>query len=288
MRRTSRAVRVAVAVLLLVLLGNAIVATYGLRSSSLAQRQSQIENLSLVLSEHASQTLYSANTALDSIVSLDNAARLQTEPQFRAFAARPEQFELLASKTRANQSSMWRRLSVPKARSSIFSRSYPPPDIDLSDRDYFRHFLRTRSPNTFFSVPVQNKGTGRWVFYLARSINNERAIFSGPRWSVCRPRYFQRFYARLGASLGPGSTLLLYRNDFTLMTRWPFVATQVGSRNMEGGVSIALDRAAGSGRAVFTSRPRMVDPGVSVERMICPAGGGISFRGWGRRHRNPL
>mgnify|MGYP003599783864 CR=1 FL=1 len=268
MRRTSRAVRVAVAVLLLVLLGNAIVATYGLRSSSLAQRQSQIENLSLVLSEHASQTLYSANTALDSIVSLVNAARLQTEPQFRAFAARPEQFELLASKTRANPILDVATLVGAEGKVINFSRSYPPPDIDLSDRDYFRHFLRTRSPNTFFSVPVQNKGTGRWVFYLARSINNEQGDFLGAALVGVSAEVFSEFYARLGASLGPGSTLLLYRNDFTLMTRWPFVATQVGSRNMEGGVSIALDRAAGSGRAVFTSRPRMIDPGVSVERMI--------------------
>ena len=268
MQRSSRAVRVAVAVLLLVLLGNAIVATYELRSNSLAQRQAQIENLSLVLSEHAAQTLFSASTALDSIVTVVKAAGLQSEQQYRAFAARPEQFELLASKTRANPILSVATLIGSDGKVINFSRSFPPPDIDLSDRDYFRHFSRTSSPDTFYSIPVENKGNGQWVFYLARPVNNAQGEFLGAVLVGVSAEVFSQFYARLGASLGPGSTLLLYRNDFTLMTRWPFVSSQVGSRNMEGGVSIALDRAAGSGRAVFTSRPRLIDPGVNAERMI--------------------
>ena len=267
-RRTTRVVQAVCALLLLIVLANAVVSIYELRTNSLQQQARQIENLSLVLAEHTAQTMYSASTALDSIVAVVDAAHLQTEEQFRAFAARPEQFELLASKTRANPILDVATLVGDDGIVINFSRSFPPPLIDLSDRDYFRHFNRTSSSEIFYSVPVRNKGNGRWVFYLARPINNEKGEFLGEVLVGVSAEVFSEFYDRVGTSLGPGSTLLLYRNDFTLMTRWPFRDEQVGLRNMDGGVSLALDKAAGSGQVVFTSRPRAIEPGVNVERMI--------------------
>ena len=266
--RTTRLVRVVCGLLLLIVLANAVISVYELRASSLKQQARQIENLSLVLAEHTEQTMFSASTALDSIVTVVNAARLQTEEQFRAFAARPEQFELLASKTRANPILDVATLVGDDGVVINFSRSYPPPLINLSDRDYFRHFNRTSSSEIFYSVPVRNKGNGRWVFYLARPINNDKGEFLGEVLVGVSAEVFSQFYDRVGSSLGPGTTLLLYRNDFTLMTRWPFSDQQVGLRNMDGGVSLALDKAASTGQAVFTSRPRAIEPGVKVERMI--------------------
>lgn len=267
-RRTTQVVRAVCALLLLIVLANAVISIYELRVNSLQQQARQIENLSLVLAEHTAQTMFSASTALDSIVTVVNAAHPQTEAQYRAFAARPEQFELLASKTRANPILDVATLVGEDGIVINFSRSYPPPEIDLSDRDYFRHFNRTSSSDIFFSVPVRNKGNGRWVFYLARPINNDKGEFLGEVLVGVSAEVFSEFYDRVGTSLGPGTTLLLYRKDFTLMTRWPFRDDQVGLRNMDGGVSLALDKAASSGRVVFTSRPRAIEPGVNVERMI--------------------
>ena len=88
-RRTTRVVRAACAVLLLIVLANAAVSVYELRTNSLQQQARQIENLSLVLAEHTAQTMFSASTALDSIVTVVKAANPQTVEQFRAFAARP-------------------------------------------------------------------------------------------------------------------------------------------------------------------------------------------------------
>ena len=233
-RRTTRVVQAVCALLLLIVLANAVVSIYELRTNSLQQQARQIENLSLVLAEHTAQTMYSASTALDSIVAVVDAAHLQTEEQFRAFAARPEQFELLASKTRANPILDVATLVGDDGIVINFSRSFPPPLIDLSDRDYFRHFNRTSSSEIFYSVPVRNKGNGRWVFYLARPINNDKGEFLGEVLVGVSAEVFSEFYDRVGSRIGPGSTLLLYRNDFTLMTRWPFRDEQVGLRNMDG------------------------------------------------------
>lgn len=267
-RRTTRLVRVVRAVLLVILLGNAIVSSYVLRSNSLNQRAAQIENLSLVLAEHTAQTMFSASTALDSIITVVKAANLKTEAQYRAFASKPEQFELLESKTRTNPILDVATFVGADGKVINFSRSYPPPPIDLSDRDYFRHFTRTSDPGTFYSVPVQNKGNGRWVFYLAHGVNSDQGELLGVVLVGVSAEVFSQFYERVGSGLGPDSTLLLIRKDFTLMTRWPFVDSLVGTRNMEGGLSYALDTAGTSGRVVFTSRPRALEPGVKVERMI--------------------
>ena len=267
-RSVTRVVQAVSAVLLMILLANAVVSTYVLRRNSLEQRAGQIENISLVLAEHTAQTLFSASTALDSIVTVVNAAHPQTKEQYRAFASRPEQFELLASKTRANPILDVATLVGADGIVINFSRSFPPPEIDLSDRDYIRHFTRTSATDTFYSVPVPNKGNGRWVFYLARPINNDQGELLGVVLVGVSAEVFSQFYERVGVSLGPNSSLLLYRKDFTLMTRWPFLDAQVGMRNMEGGVSRALDMVGNSGRVIFTSGPRIFAPGASGERMI--------------------
>ena len=267
-RNVSRIVRTIRVVLLLILLANAVVSTYVLRRNSLEQTAAKIENLSLVLAEHSAQTLYSASTALDSIVAVVKSAQLQTEAQYRAFAGRPEQFELLASKTRANPILDVATLVGADGIVINFSRSYPPPEIDLSDRDYIRHFTRTSASDTFYSVPVRNKGNGGWVFYLARPINNDQGDLLGVVLVGVSAEVFSQFYDRLGASLGPDASLLLYRKDFTLMTRWPFQEDQVGLRNMEGGVSRALDAVGSSGRVIFISGPRVFAPDSSITRMI--------------------
>jgi hypothetical protein len=53
-----------------------------------------------------------------------------------------------------------------------FTRSWPPPPINLADRDYFKAHFEGSGLALFVSEPVRNLGTGAWTFYLRRAVRN--------------------------------------------------------------------------------------------------------------------
>jgi diguanylate cyclase (GGDEF)-like protein len=150
-----------------------------------------------------------------------------------------------------------------------FSRSYPAPEINLADRDYFVYLKSHNSLETYYSVPVQNKGNGKWVFYLARRVNGAHNEFLGLILVGVSVEVFSSLYERLGASLGDGSAITLYREDKTLLTRWPLVENLIGRVNNNKLIEESLAAASEGNGVIFTSRTgftrQNTDP---VERMI--------------------
>ncbi|WP_422034537.1 ATP-binding protein [Reyranella sp.] len=51
-----------------------------------------------------------------------------------------------------------------------YSRRFPPPPINLADRDYFIEQMRESGPPYSLGKAVANRGTGQWTFYLAREV----------------------------------------------------------------------------------------------------------------------
>ena len=45
-----------------------------------------------------------------------------------------------------------------------FTRTYPPPQINLADRDYFQAHATNPGLGEFISAPVRNRGNGQWTF----------------------------------------------------------------------------------------------------------------------------
>ena len=52
-----------------------------------------------------------------------------------------------------------------------FTRTYPAPEINLADRDYFKSHVTNPNLGNYISMPVRNKGNGKWTFYLSRRLN---------------------------------------------------------------------------------------------------------------------
>jgi signal transduction histidine kinase/DNA-binding response OmpR family regulator len=100
-----------------------------------------------------------------------------------------------------------------------FSRYWPIPDVNVSDRDYFKALSKDASLSTFISQPVQNRGSGTWNIYIARRINAASGEFAGLILAAISLKYFEEFYESV--SLGAGSTEALLRDDGTLLARYP-------------------------------------------------------------------
>lgn len=252
----------------LIILLNAVVSIYTLRNSRINDRASELESLSLILAEHTDQTIFSANTVLDSIVDVVELAKIDTESEYRKFATKRAQFDLLVEKTKSNPIIDVSTFVSNTGEVLSFSRSFPPPPINLSDRDYFIWLSKNNSPDTFYSVPVQNKGNGKWVFYLARRINDSKGDFMGIILVGVSAEVFSTIYERIGSKLGTGASLTLYRNDMTILTRWPFVDNMLGTVNKTGVIEQSANNPDHSGAVVFTSGPRYTQSNQEIDRMI--------------------
>jgi signal transduction histidine kinase len=221
------------AILATIIIATAIISAFSIRENSTQEWTKQLDNLTLTLSAQVSQTLYSANTALDSITQEVKAAKVEDERQFREFASKESQFVYLVQKTNSNPLINVAAYIDNKGEILNYSRSYPTPKINIADRDYFLNAQLATGEGTFYSIPIQNRTNKDWIFYLTRKLYNRNGEFLGLIVVGISSEVFSKFYASVGENLGKGSSISLYRDDFTVMTRWPFVENAVGQKRAD-------------------------------------------------------
>jgi diguanylate cyclase (GGDEF)-like protein len=114
----------------------------------------------------------------------------------------------------------------PDGRLDSFSRSWPTPSIDLSDRDYYQHFKDIDDNRPFLSAPVQNRSSGTWTFYLGRRLDGPHHEFLGVVLAAFRISDVEAFYRDV--AFAPGHSVTLMRDDGTILARYPALAGQYG------------------------------------------------------------
>jgi signal transduction histidine kinase len=114
-----------------------------------------------------------------------------------------------------------------------FSRYFPVPDIDISDRDYYRTLRDNPDIDMVFSVPVQNRGDGTWNIYVAQRVSGPHDRFIGIVLGALRLSYFEDLYKEisLGDNDTPDTSIALWRSDSTLLVRYPPNPAGIGKRN---------------------------------------------------------
>uniref|UniRef100_Q07JN7 histidine kinase n=1 Tax=Rhodopseudomonas palustris (strain BisA53) TaxID=316055 RepID=Q07JN7_RHOP5 len=102
-----------------------------------------------------------------------------------------------------------------------FSRYWPIPKVNVSDRDYFKALSIDANADTFISAPVQNRGSGTWNIYVARRLNDPNGAFMGLLLGAISQQYFENFFG--ASSPGAGTTVSLQRADGMVLARVPTV-----------------------------------------------------------------
>ncbi|WP_128971426.1 hybrid sensor histidine kinase/response regulator [Bradyrhizobium tropiciagri] len=98
----------------------------------------------------------------------------------------------------------------------------PAPDIDFSDRDYFRIHAE-RDIGTYIGEVLTPRPPyqGARFFSVGRRRSNADGSFGGVIQASVLPEYFENFYARIGRE--PGSFLALIRTDGAVLAHYPIV-----------------------------------------------------------------
>lgn len=268
-RRNTRIILGAAFVLAVIFAVNGLFSAYLLRQNSIRNYSDRLSNLTLVLAEHTKQTVFSANTALDSIMDVIRLEKIKNEKGYRDFASKKSQYDLLRFKTESNPVIDVATFVGDDGKVLNFTRSYPAPDINLADRDYFKYLSANDDSSTFYSVPVRNKGNGKWVFYLARRVNGESGQFLGVVLVGISVEVFSSMYEKVGKNLGEGAAVTLYRKDKTLLTRWPLVSEMLGKVNTNNFIDRSLANASINNGIIFASGAGFSRANETpVERMI--------------------
>jgi len=245
----------------------AIIATFVLRDQEIEVWRKQMANNSLVLAEHTYQTMLSANIALDGIAERVRAAGADSPEDFRKRLANPEIFRMLRDKTEFLPQVDVATVVANNGDVINITRSFPPPPINLADRDYFKAQAKSNDAGNFVSVAVRNKGNGKWVFYLSRRLNDSRGNMLGLVLIGISVDAFTKFYERLGLNLGEGASVTLYRSDFSVLTRWPFKDELIGKVNKSGTSYATVQKQKKDNDVMYLNAPRFSDRDRQVARL---------------------
>lgn len=241
-------------VIVLLLAGADVAVLLNLRESALRNAEGTISTVALTLSEQCERTLQSVDLLLTSVAETVTAEGIDDADGLRQKMVDRGVYLMLRDKLAGLP--FLDALSIVGADGKVvnFSRFWPTPAIDVSDRDYFKALRDDPRLTSFISAPVQNRGTGTWTVYLARKIQGRDGRFMGVLLGALELRYFQDLYRAV--SLAPGSAITLWRDDGVMLARYPDRQV-IGQRFDLGGWRAARDAPSGVLREAGVSDSRM-------------------------------
>lgn len=129
------------------------------------------QHLSFVLAELAEQSLTVNQLVIDSMLDWIGDEAPATEADYKALVSDRQFFDRLKDRTQKLPTIDVATFIATDGTLLNFSRDYPPPPINLGDRDYFIEQMAPRAPPLSMGKAVQNRGTGQWTFYLAKAVH---------------------------------------------------------------------------------------------------------------------
>ena len=99
------------------------------------------------------------------------------------------------------------------------ARAWPAPDVDLSDRDYFRHHKASISSDLYVSSLLLNRVSGFHTVFISKRIHGPDNDFLGVVLMGVKLSYFQHIYKSLTSERN--QSFLFLRKDGTVLVRHP-------------------------------------------------------------------
>ena len=195
-----------------------VLATWSSREVALREWEQRLTSVSRMLSAHASQSIGAADLVLRSIADNVSDYRVQDDEELRWVFGSRNGYDLLRESAKALPQIDVVTIASRDGSVINFTREFPPPPINLLDRDYFQAHLADPALDFFLSRPVQNRGNGDWTFYLARKIRSPSGEMLGLVLTGIHATFFRNFYESLG--LGLDRVSLLRADGSVLARHW--------------------------------------------------------------------
>jgi diguanylate cyclase (GGDEF)-like protein len=217
--RASKSLLLVAALILVARLAGSGLGVWQLRDDAQEEAEQDTRHLGIVIAEQTTRTMQAVGVVLKDLENDLQDSGVGTQQAFRAALGSRTVHDELAARLKDLPQAEALSAVDSDGKLLVFSRAWPTPVIDLSDRDYFQFCREQKGGESFISEPVKNRGSGQDVFYLARCANAPDGTFLGVLLAAFSQEYFQNFYSSIG--LRKGSSLTLLRRDGTLLLRYP-------------------------------------------------------------------
>jgi len=204
-----------------------------LRERALAASERELKNTALVLAEQTDRAFHAVEVVQTSLIERFRQLGIRSSEDHEREMSGHDVHLLL--KDRIGGLAYLEAVAVISAQGKLlnFSRYWPIPDIEVSDRDYFNALQSDPQLTSFVSEPVRSRVTGGWMFFLARKLVGPNGEFLGLVLGIITPQYFENFFKSI--ALGDGSAIALLRRDGMLLVRAPPVEAHSPGRSYAKG-----------------------------------------------------
>ncbi len=196
------------------------------RKQAIANSQRELKNTALILAEETSRAFDALELVQMSVLEQIKALGVSSKNELAYRMSGRDIYLALRDKISGLPNIDAITIIDPTGRLINFSRYWPIPAVNVSDRDYFKALKSSPELNSFISEPVRNRGTGTWTIYRAQKIVAPSGEFLGMILGAMELRYFEAFFSRI--ALDPGSSISLFRRDGILLARYPRVDSLIG------------------------------------------------------------
>lgn len=107
------------------------------------------------------------------------------------------------------------------------SRSLTPPQLPMSDREYFQIHKDNDSLGLYISRPFVGRTTGQLLVAFSRRLSHPDGSFAGIVSAAMQQGYFKDVFR--DTSLGRNGSVTLIRTDGIVLMRWPYQENFIGS-----------------------------------------------------------
>ena len=201
----------------LAILAAAVIAAtvWSFRLDALREARQQASGLATALAEQTTRTVHAVDLVVRDVQDLVSNMGLETPQVFERVLATSEMHHLLRGKlARLPQADAVTLVGADGYLVSS-SRSWPPPAVSVTDRDYYAFLRDFDDAGLFITAPVLNRVTGAWTIYLARRISSPRGVFIGIVHATIEVSYFSSVFKSIAFSTN--ELLALTRRDGAIL-----------------------------------------------------------------------
>lgn len=207
------------AMLAVIVLACAVLLTLSVRNHAFSDRRRELQNLALTLAEQSDRALQSLQLVQTGVIERIANAKVANADDLARVMSTFEMHEVLREKISGLPFVDAVTVIDQNGRLLNFSRFWPVPSVNVSDRDYFQALKDLSKQDTFISEPVPNRGTGTVTIYLAKRFVAPDGSFLGLVLGAMEQSYFEQFYGTI--NLGRDAAITLYRDDGASLATFP-------------------------------------------------------------------
>ncbi|MCL2714731.1 MAG: EAL domain-containing protein [Alphaproteobacteria bacterium] len=205
--------------LIAVIVIGATVTALKFQERALRQSERELESTARLLSSQLDHHLRYLDVVQKDLTARIAASGVETPEEFRNQMSGPAVYRELRAKMDALPNSG--SLTVYDGDGKLINSSivWPPPEIAISDRNYFRTMKTGEGPPAVIIESVEGRISGKPTIVIARRVVSDRGEFLGVVDRAIEPWIFADFLASV--ELGPWTSIAISQNDGTFLASHP-------------------------------------------------------------------